>query len=64
MIVRGAIDPVSDYQRRVVETLTRARYAPSEEERARLFSIAEQWSARARKLERVLRPRPEERLGN
>jgi hypothetical protein len=54
---------VSDYQRRVVETLTRARFASSEAERARLFSIAEEWSARARQLERLLNPRPAERVG-
>ncbi len=60
MILRGAADRVSDYQRRVVETLTRARFAHSEEERARLFTIAEEWSARARRLEKLLNPQPEQ----
>lgn len=44
-------DQVTKYQRRLIDTLVRAKYAKTEEERARLFSTAENWSARAREAE-------------
>ena len=36
----------------MVETLTRAKSADSDEERVRLFEIAEEWAARAKQHER------------
>jgi len=41
----------TEYQRRMVETLVLAKYARTEEERARYFTTAEKWSARAREAE-------------
>jgi hypothetical protein len=42
---------MTEYQRRLIETLVRAKHAPTDEERARLFKTAEEWSARAREAE-------------
>lgn len=44
-------DQVTEYQRRLVETLVRAKYARTEEERARFFANAEKWSVRVRDAE-------------
>jgi hypothetical protein len=46
---------MTEYQRRLVEILVLAKYARTEEERARHFITAEKWSAQARGAER--RPR-------
>ena len=39
---------VTAYQRRLLETLARAKYARTGEERAHFFRIAEEWSKKAR----------------
>ena len=48
-------DLETEYQRRLVETLVLAKYARTEEERARHFSTAEKWSARVREAEQRAR---------
>lgn len=42
---------MTEYQRRIVETLVRAKYAGTEEQRAQFFKTAEEWSERAREAE-------------
>ena len=44
-------DQLTEYQRRIVETLALAKYARTEEERAYFFTTAEEWSAKARDAE-------------
>lgn len=48
-------DQETDYRVQLLQTLVRAKYARTEEERARHFSAAETWSARAREAEQRAR---------
>lgn len=44
-------DQETEYQRQIIDTLVLAKYARTEEERARHFRTAEKWSAQAREAE-------------
>ena len=53
-LVHWGTKRLSEYRKRVIEALTRARASGNPEERAKLFADAEWWSERARRLEGYL----------
>jgi len=51
------MDKVTEYHRRMVNVLSLARGAPTEQERSQLFAIAESWSKLAAEHDRHVKTR-------
>lgn len=52
-VEQRAIGPLTEYQTGLIKILMRARHARTAEERARFFTMAEEWSERARAIEQL-----------